>query len=151
MVGVVWYTCQYYALFFILTVLKLDSTSGYLIVSVALALGSPFFILVGYMSDKYGRKPFMLAGIGLAVATWYPIYTLMYKIRPFVDPKADILVPNELYSPAILCLCVLLMLTFTALAYGPIAAFLVELFPTNIRYTSMSLPYHIGNGKLILI
>lgn len=88
----------------------------------------------------------MMAGLGLALSTWYPIFMLMESARPFVDTKAEILTDNPAYSPLILCFCVWLMVMYVALVYGPIAAFLVELFPTSIRYTSMSLPYHIGNG-----
>jgi MFS family permease len=126
--------------------LKVPSTTAYIIVGIALLLASPFFILVGYLSDIYGRKPFMMAGIGLAVTTFYPIFMILNSVRPFLDVKAVPLVDNPDYSPVTLCFCVWLMVCYVALAYGPIAAFLVELFPTSIRYTSMSLPYHIGNG-----
>jgi len=141
--GVVWYTGQFYALYFIQTVLKTPLNASYLIVGAALLLASPLFILVGWLSDKYGRKPFMMAGIFLAIATWYPIFVAMHHFRPFVDNKS---IPNVNYSPVMLSFLVFIMVGYVALAYGPIAAFLVELFPTRIRYTSMSLPYHIGNG-----
>jgi len=119
-------------------------------VPVRLALefcsASPGFLIVGSLSDKHGRKPFMLAGLFLACALFYPCYIGLYHFGPYVDPTAKALVANPSYSPVMLSFLVFVMTTFVCLVYGPIAAFLVELFPTSIRYTSMSLPYHIGNG-----
>jgi MFS family permease len=134
--GVVWYTSQFYSLTFLTTYAKVPTNDAYLIVLVALVLASPAFIVVGHLSDTYGRKPFMLAGITLAVATWYPIFQafITYGFK------------NGNYQPALLSFLVWVQVLYVALVYGPIAAFLVELFPTSIRYSSMSLPYHIGNG-----
>jgi len=131
--GVVWYTGQFYALTFLQTALKLDWKAAYFVVSIALLLGTPLFLYFGHLSDRVGRKPVMLGGCALAAATYIPIYMAM---KHFSSP---------LNIPALIFL-VTLQMVYVAMVYGPIAAFLVELFPTNIRYTSMSLPYHIGNG-----
>jgi len=131
--GVVWYTGQFYALTFLQTVLKLDWKTAYLVVSAGLLIGTPLFLYFGHLSDKIGRKPVMLAGCALAALTYVPIYMAMKAY------SAPVNVP-------VLIGLVSLQMAYVAMVYGPIAAFLVELFPTNIRYTSMSLPYHLGNG-----
>jgi MFS family permease len=86
----------------------------------------------------------MLAGMILAVLLYYPIYGLMASFAPKAGQL--FLFPYFGYNPIMLSILVLLQVIFVTMVYGPIAAFLVELFPTKIRYTSMSLPYHIGNG-----
>jgi MFS family permease len=129
--GVVWYTGQYYALFFMQTVLKINYVTVYWIIVVALCLGSPLFILFGRLSDKIGRRNIMTAGFLLAVITYVPVFKMMAA-------NAD--------NPVMLTVLVFYMVVLVTMVYGPIAAFLVELFPARIRYTSMSLPYHIGNG-----
>jgi MFS family permease len=131
--AVVWYTGQFYALFFMQQVLKLDYVTSYIIVAVALALGTPFFVVFGGLSDRVGRKAVMMAGCALAAFTYYPIYVGMSR---FADPL----------NPVMLTLLVFLQVIYVTMVYGPIAAYLVELFPARIRYTSMSLPYHLGNG-----
>ncbi len=131
--GVVWYTGQFYALTFLQTALKLDWKISYLVVSAALLIGTPLFLFFGDLSDKIGRKPVMLGGCALAALTYIPIYMAM---KAYSDPL----------NIPVLIILVALQMVYVAMVYGPIAAFLVELFPTNIRYTSMSLPYHIGNG-----
>ena len=131
--GVVWYTGQFYALTFLQTALKLDWKIAYLVVSAALLIGTPMFLYFGHLSDKIGRKPVMLSGCALAAATYLPIYMAM---KAYSSPL----------NIPMLILLVALQMVYVAMVYGPIAAFLVELFPTNIRYTSMSLPYHLGNG-----
>ncbi len=131
--GVVWYTGQFYALTFLQSALKLDWKISYLIVSAALAIGTPFFLVFGHLSDRWGRKGIMPAGCVLAALTYVPIYM---GLKAFSSP---------LNIPA-MTLLVAVQMIYVAMVYGPIAAFLVELFPTNIRYTSMSLPYHLGNG-----
>ncbi|MCB9112400.1 MAG: MHS family MFS transporter [Anaerolineales bacterium] len=143
--GVVWYTGQFYALFYLQKIFGVDLLTSNYIVGAALLVGTPFFVVVGHLSDKYGRKPFMMAGMVLAVLTYLPIYQAMAKFAPFIGAPADAVV-NSSYSPVMLSLFVLIQVLYVTLVYGPIAAFLVELFPTKIRYTSMSLPYHIGNG-----
>ena len=131
--GVVWYTGQFYALFFLQRTGKVEFVTANVIVAIALVLGTPFFIFFGSLSDRIGRKPIILAGCLLAAVFYLPIYQGMVH---FSNPL----------NPTMLVALVLLQVLFVTMVYGPIAAFLVELFPTRIRYTSMSLPYHIGNG-----
>jgi len=133
--GVVWYTGQFYALFFLQNTLKIHFATSYVLVAISLAAGTPFFVVFGRLSDRIGRKPIMMAGCLLGAFTYVPIYMAM---KHFGQP-AD---PNYLALVVLLTIQVL----YVTMVYGPIAAFLVELFPTRIRYTSMSLPYHIGNG-----
>ncbi|MBI3886619.1 MAG: MHS family MFS transporter [Opitutae bacterium] len=131
--GVVWYTGQFYALFFLQGVGKVEFVTANVIVAVALVLGTPFFVFFGSLSDRIGRKPIILAGCLLAAVFYVPIYRgLVHFAHPL--------------NATMLVALVLLQVLFVTMVYGPIAAFLVELFPTRIRYTSMSLPYHIGNG-----
>ncbi len=129
--GVVWYTSQFYALAYLLVVLKLPYIQVYLILTFALLLGAPFFVVFGALSDRIGRKPIMIAGFALAVITYWPVFTLLGVYKE---------------NPVILTILVWYMVILVTMVYGPIAAFLVEFFPARIRYTSMSLPYHIGNG-----
>ncbi|MEO5661208.1 MAG: MFS transporter [Polaromonas sp.] len=242
--AVVWYSGQFYALFFLTQALKVDGPTANILVAYSLMLGTPFFVVFGTLSDKIGRKPIIMAGCLLAVVTYFPVFTALTRaanpdlaaaqaknqVVVTADPKecsfqfnptgtvkftsscdiskqvlagasvsyenvaapagavatikigetaiasytskglsveeakkkdADFkkLVANDLKSAgypskadpakvdkfmvtAILFYLVLLV----TMVYGPIAAMLVELFPTRIRYTSMSLPYHIGNG-----
>ncbi len=131
--GVVWYTGQFYALFFLQKIAKVDFVTANIIVAVALLIGTPAFIFFGNLSDRIGRKPIILTGCLLAAICYLPIYHAMLTY------SAPLNIPVEIAL-------VLLQVFFVTMVYGPIAAFLVELFPTKIRYTSMSLPYHIGNG-----
>jgi MFS family permease len=131
--AVVWYTGQFYALFFLQQVLKVDFTRASIIVAVALALATPFFIVFGALSDRIGRKKVMMAGNLIAALSYYPIYKAMHAAsQPLDSVKMTALV--------------FIQVIFVTMVYGPIAAFLVEAFPAKIRYTSLSLPYHIGNG-----
>jgi MFS family permease len=141
--GVVWYTGQFYALTFLQAVLKINWKIAYVLVSIALALTTPLFVYFGRLSDRIGRKKIMLTGCALAALTYVPIYMGMKHFsNPDGLPKAD---PSQIqYVPMVLLLA--LQMVYVCMLYGPIAAFLVELFPTKIRYTSMSLPYHLGNG-----
>jgi len=132
--AVVWYTGQFYALFFMQKVLAIDYVTSYIIVAIALALGTPFFIIFGKLSDKIGRKKIMMAGCLIAALTYVPIYMAMHQ---FANPINHLM----------LTLLVFIQVLYVTMVYGPIAAFLVELFPAKIRYTSMSLPYHLGNGE----
>ena len=143
--GVIWYTGQFYALFYLQNIFKVDLVSSNLIVGGAILLATPLFIFFGWLSDKIGRKWIMLSGMLLGVLTYIPIYTAMASFAPFIGNPAD-KVLNPAYSPFMLGVLAFIQVVYVTLVYGPIAAFLVELFPTRIRYTSMSLPYHIGNG-----
>jgi MFS family permease len=134
--GVVWYTGQFYALYYLQTVLKVDFVLANKIIAIALLFGTPFFILFGWLSDRIGRKWIMLGGMLIAALAYYPIYQGMEHYATLAEGP----------DMAMLVFLVFIQVIFVTMVYGPIAAFLVELFPTNIRYTSMSLPYHIGNG-----
>jgi MFS family permease len=224
--GVVWYTGQFYALFFMQITLKLDFLTTYTLIGIGLLLGTPLFIFFGWLSDKIGRLNIILVTCLVAALTYFPLFkALTHYVNPdleafqnrttitvtadpkeesfnlFVGPwtkfsdvdrvndlltksglsfkkiyssgtkvvttigptkiegldakaimaalkeqgypaKAD---PNKVNYPMTILILFIFMVYVTG-AYGPIAAFLVELFPTRIRYTSMSLPYHIGNG-----
>ena len=223
--GVVWYTGQFYALFFLIITLKVDFVTAYTLVALSLLIGTPFFIFFGRLSDRIGRLRIILGGCLIAALTYIPLFkglthfvnpaleeyqashpisvaasdenfhvfvmpgtqfTASDRVRDFLTksglsfttlpavPGADVVTrigDVELrgwdeakfkevlqasgypaaadkarirYVPALLILVV--MVLYVTMVYGPIAAFLVELFPTRIRYTSMSLPYHIGNG-----
>jgi MFS family permease len=131
--AVVWYTGQFYALIFLQNVLKVDFVLANIVVAVALALGTPFFIVFGSLSDRIGRKKVMMTGNLLAAMAYFPIY---HAMKAYSNP------PNAV----MLTLLVLVQVIFVTMVYGPIAAFLVEAFPAKIGYTSLSLPYHIGNG-----
>jgi MFS family permease len=144
--GVVWYTGQFYALTFLVSVLKLDWLPAYVIISAALALGTPFFLVFGHLSDKIGRKKVMMAGCLVAALTYVPIYMAMKQVANPNGVAKVAWADLSGGSLAVMIGLVFLQLIYVTMVYGPIAAFLVELFPTNIRYTSMSLPYHIGNG-----
>jgi len=129
--GVVWYTSQFFTLFYLYTVLKIDYVTVYIIMIIALTLGAPFFVAFGALSDKIGRRNIMTLGFALAVITFWPVFTWLGTFK------------NE---PVVLTILVFYLVILVTMVYGPIAAFLVELFPARIRYTSMSLPYHVGNG-----
>jgi MFS family permease len=141
--GVVWYTGQFYALTFLQATLKIDWKTAYTLVSIALILTTPLFLFFGHLSDKIGRKKILMAGCLLGALTYVPIYMAMKHFsNPSGLPKAN---PDEINYVAMVFLLTVQMV-YVCMVYGPIAAFLVELFPTKIRYTSMSLPYHLGNG-----
>jgi MFS family permease len=129
----VWYTGQFYALLFLQTQVfpKTDFISPPVIVAIALALATPLFLVFGGLSDRIGRKKVIMAGLLLAATTYFPIYHGM-KANPGNWP--------------VLIVLVFFQVVWVTMVYGPIAAFLVEYFPARIRYTSMSVPYHMGNG-----
>jgi len=171
--GLVWYTGQFYAQTFLSKICHLEETQTNLILVIGLLAGTPLFVLFGALSDRIGRKGIMLAGMALALFLYRPIFAKMYDlvdtkqkvevagsisfdhgntVRTFTDGSVETISDNGSkihISPTgqwqmiglIFCL-----ISFVSMAYGPIAAFLVELFPIKIRYTSMSFPYHIGNG-----
>jgi len=157
--AVVWYQGQFQALFFLGTNLGVRFQDAYLIVGTAIVLGTPFFVVFGRLSDRIGRKPIILGGCAIAAVTYFPIYSLMAN---FAHPQgvlatvgksagkfvgADGVTPT-VAQPEILPLIALvwIQIVYVTMVYGPIAAFLVEYFPARIRYTSLSIPYHIGNG-----
>ena len=242
--GVVWYTGQFYALFFLQSILKVDGYTANLLIAWSLLLGTGFFIVFGALSDKIGRKPIILAGCLIAALTFFPIFRMIssnanpqlekaietVKVAVVADPKgcgdlfnpvgtrvfsapcdlardflakssvkydtvtgapgSPVLIkingtdvpyttpaasnagataalqaagypkpganptlvkmsnPFDIFKPQVAAIIGLLfvLVIYVTMVYGPIAAMLVELFPTKIRYTSMSLPYHIGNG-----
>ncbi len=136
--AVVWYTGQFYALFWLqnANLGNVPFVDSNWIIAAALALGTPFFIVFGALSDRIGRKPVIMAGSLLGAVFTIPIFQLMYRFTP----------RGGNYNPIVLTLCVFVLVVFVTMVYGPIAAFLVESFPARVRYTSVSLPYHIGNG-----
>lgn len=203
--GVVWYTGQFYAMNFMKTVMNIDSSQVDTLLGFSLVLGTPFFIVFGWLSDKVGRKYIMLAGMLLAILLYRPIYKAMYAItdvqqktelasqfigkvgirasdtptqdsiisiektftdgtrmtqiqtvklangkpvlkegKPKVETKTTVYINQS--DQWMLIFLVFIQVIFVTMVYGPIAAFLVEMFPAKIRYTSMSLPYHVGNG-----
>jgi MFS family permease len=177
--GVVWYTGQFYALFYLQNILNVHDTSAAYIVAAALLIGMPLFVVFGALSDRIGRKKIMMAGCLLAALSYVPIYRAMQAAagsgvvttlsqrnpitgavsltpQTMVDgvlrPAAEVLPYTNLAALAAepsawkLVLLVLIQLVFVTMVYGPIAAYLVEAFPAKIRYTALSLPYHIGNG-----
>jgi MFS family permease len=168
--GVVWYTGQFFALFFLQTILKLNPKTASYAVATALLFGMPFFTVFGAFSDRIGRKKIMMAGCLLAVLSYLPIYHAMQqavgnnvvtvtsvkdkvtgavKLTPMTVSPTGKLVPapvaNNPNFPLLVAL-IFVQVLFVCMVYGPIAAYLVEAFPAKIRYTSLSLPYHIGNG-----
>jgi hypothetical protein len=225
--GVVWYTGQFYALFFLVITLKVDYITAYWLIGLSLVIGTPFFIFFGWLSDRIGRLKIILAGCAIAAITYFPLFQgLTHYVNPdleafskanpitvtadqstcnfhiFVGPWSkftdcdraqDFLTKSGLsfkiahaagsksvdmdiggtkiqgwdnakWTAALAAkgypkaadpkkinwfmteLILVIMVIYVTMVYGPIAAFLVEMFPTKIRYTSMSLPYHIGNG-----
>lgn len=165
--GVVWYTGQFYALFYMQTILKIEKQTASYIIAIAIVLAIPLFIFFGALSDKIGRKKIMMAGCLLAVLAYYPIYQGMvhfagnnvaaiesttdavtgeHKLTPVTADGTAITTTAENPNVPMLVLLVFLQIVFVTMVYAPIAAYLVEAFPAKVRYTSLSLPYHIGNG-----
>jgi len=178
--GVVWYTGQFYALFYLQSILNVNATAANYIVAIALLLGMPFFVFFGWLSDRLGRKKIMMAGCLLAVLTYLPIYNAMQsaagsdvvtvtsqrddatgaiKLTPQSADENGALINSPKVLPYtsfgelianptawMLILLIFIQVVWVTMVYGPIAAYLVEAFPAKIRYTALSLPYHIGNG-----
>jgi MFS family permease len=168
--GVVWYAGQFYALFYLQSILKVNPRTANIIIAVALLIAMPFFTVFGALSDRIGRKKIMMAGCLLAVLTYYPIYHGMQgaagnnvvsvasqkdkvtgatKLTPLTtDPGGKLVPAAEAKNPnmPMLIFLVFVQVIYVCMVYGPIAAYLVEAFPAKIRYSSLSLPYHIGNG-----
>lgn len=196
--GVIWYTGQFYEMSFMKTVMNVDSSQVDGLLGIALLMATPFFVVFGWLSDKVGRKPIMMAGMLLAILLYRPIYKKMYETvdvkhkteiigrteingsvkknkagtsdsvfttnRDYTDgtkyeeistvhtmdaaskPEVRIAITINSHDKWMLIFLVWIQVIFVTMVYGPIAAFLVEMFPLKIRYTSMSLPYHVGNG-----
>jgi len=183
--GVIWYTGQFYAMSFIEKTMGVDKEQVDSLMFIALMMGTPFFLVFGWFSDKVGRKWIMMIGMFIAIISYRPIYEKMYQTTNVANKKelstrnsmvnnvntvttfyADSTIQQEIQktnptngaitSTKVLTInskdkqtliwLVFIQVLFVTMVYGPIAAFLVEMFPTKIRYTSMSLPYHIGNG-----
>jgi len=133
--GVVWYSGQFWPLFFLGQGSKVDPLTRDLIVGAALVVGTPSLIFFGWLSDHVGRKPVILGGFLLAALTYYPLFLWLH---------ASTQPGNINYVAAIIIIAI--MVCYVGMVYGPIGAFLAEYFPGRIRYTSVSVPYHIGNG-----
>jgi len=133
--GVVWYSGQFWALYYLQQVAKLDALTTAYIVGGGLIIGTPTLILFGWLSDLIGRKPVILGGFLLAAITYYPLYSWLGAVAQ----------PGNINYPVAI-LIVAIMVAYVGMVYGPIGAFLAEYFPGRIRYTSVSVPYHIGNG-----
>jgi len=189
--GVIWYTGQFYAQSFLLTKCFIDYEQANTIILIALVIATPFFIVFGSLSDRWGRKNIMMIGMLLGILLYRPIFQQLYNLsntsNKVVTTQSINLAQSKIASTAsdsttlknfddgshlsitskvnskgeretkkVLVLgsspklkmifLIAIMVLFVTMVYGPIAAFLVEMFPTKIRYTSMSLPYHIGNG-----
>jgi MFS family permease len=177
--GVVWYTGQFYALFYLQTILRVNVTAATYVVAIALLLAMPFFVVFGALSDRIGRKRIMMVGCLLAAVSYIPIYRAMQAaagsnvvtavsrnhevtgaitltpqtvVNGALQPAMEVLpytsIEAFLNNPIAWKLIglVFIQVIFVTMVYGPIAAYLVEAFPAKIRYTALSLPYHIGNG-----
>jgi MFS family permease len=133
--GVVWYSGQFWALYFLQQVSKVDALTTAYIVGAGLIIGTPTLIFFGWLSDHIGRKPVILGGMLLAAVTYYPLYAWLGSATQ----------PGNINYP-IAIIIVAILVAYVGMVYGPIGAFLAEYFPARIRYTSVSVPYHIGNG-----
>ena len=143
--GVVWYQGQFQALNFMTIYLKLTFTQAYPILLWAVALGTPFFLVFGWLSDQIGRKVIILGGCLIAALTYWPIYHWMYDAAHVVKDANGLITKADPNVPLLIAL-VWIQVIYVTMVYGPIAAFLVEYFRAKVRYTSLSIPYHFGNG-----
>jgi MFS family permease len=168
--GVIWYTGSFYALFYLQAILKVNPHTAHIVVAVATVAAIPFYVVFGALSDRIGRKKLMMTAMLISAFAYMPIYHGMQKaagnnvvtvgsvkdhitgairLTPLTRDPAGKLVPAREALNAnwpVLALLVWIQVFFAAMTYGPIAAYLVEAFPAKVRYTSLSLPYHIGNG-----
>jgi len=133
--GVVWYSGQFWALYFLQQVSKVDALSSSYIVGAALLIATPSLIFFGWLSDQIGRKPVILGGMLFAAITYYPLYLWLGTVTQ----------PGNINYP-IAIFIIFILVCYVGMVYGPVGAFLAEYFPGRIRYTSVSVPYHIGNG-----
>jgi MFS family permease len=133
--GVVWYSGQFWALYFLQQVSKVDPLTSAYIVGAALLIATPSLIFFGWLSDIIGRKPVILGGMLLAAITYYPLYLWLGTVTQ----------PGNINYPVAVFI-IFILVCYVGMVYGPVGAFLAEYFPGRIRYTSVSVPYHIGNG-----
>ena len=133
--GVVWYSSQFWALFYLQTVSKVDTLTSSFIVGIGLVIATPSLVFFGWLSDIIGRKPVILGGFLLAAVTYYPLYLWLGSVTQ----------PGNINMP-IAVLIIAILVCYVGMVYGPIGAFLAEFFPGRIRYTAVSMPYMIGNG-----
>jgi MFS family permease len=133
--GVVWYSGQFWALYFLQQVSKVDPLTSAYIVGAALLIATPSLIFFGWLSDIIGRKPVILGGMLLAAITYYPLYLWLGTVTQ----------PGNINYPVAIFI-IFILVCYVGMVYGPVGAFLAEYFPGRIRYTSVSVPYHIGNG-----
>jgi len=133
--GVVWYSGQFWALYFLQQVSKVDAVTSAYIVGAALLIATPSLIFFGWLSDQIGRKPVILGGMLLAAITYYPLYLWLGTVTQ----------PGSINYPTAIFI-IFILVCYVGMVYGPVGAFLAEYFPARIRYTSVSVPYHIGNG-----
>ena len=133
--GVVWYSGQFWALYFLQQVSKVDALTSAYIVGAALLIATPSLIFFGWLSDQIGRKPVILGGMLFAAITYYPLYVWLGTVTQ----------PGNINYP-IAIFIIFILVCYVGMVYGPVGAFLAEYFPGRIRYTSVSVPYHIGNG-----
>jgi MFS family permease len=133
--GVVWYSGQFWALYFLQQVSKVDPLTSAYIVGAALLIATPSLIFFGWLSDIIGRKPVILGGMLLAAITYYPLYLWLGTVTQ----------PGNINYPVAIFI-IFILVCYVGMVYGPVGAFLAEFFPGRIRYTSVSVPYHIGNG-----
>ena len=155
--GVIFYTSQFQAYSFMNTVLKLDIVDSSTILVVAMLLATPLFIYFGSLSDRIGRKRIIMTGMICGALFTVPLF---YGLKAYAGPLTEVTAATvdaagkavpavmKALAPNVLMMTVLTfcLVVFVTMVYGPIAAYLVELFPTSVRYTSLSVPYHIGNG-----
>jgi MFS family permease len=168
--GVIWYTGSFYALFYLQTILKVNAHAAHVVVAIATLAAIPFYVVFGALSDRIGRKRLMLASMILAAVAYLPVYHTMQdaagnhvvsvssvkdrttgaiRLTPLTSDATGKLVPAREATSAnlpLIGLMVWIQVVLGCMIYGPIAAYLVEAFPAKVRYTSLSLPYHIGNG-----
>jgi MFS family permease len=131
--GVAWYTSQFYTLYYLQSALKVDFLASNLCVGIALVAGTPFFVVFGRLSDRYGRLRFMVTGLVLSAASYLPLFSWIRAAAP-----------EGRYAEVVVAIFVQIL--FVTMVYGPTAAYLVELFPPQVRYTGISIAYHLGTG-----
>jgi len=156
--AVIWYNGQFYVNSWMKSALKINANTADTVTAIALLLGMPFFVFFGALSDRIGRKKIMMAGNLIGAILTYPIFLAISSFagptaqatdaagKALVDAAGKPVMVATAPNTVMITLMIFVLVLFVTMVYGPIAAFLVESFPAKIRYTSVSLPYHIGNG-----